>query len=252
MDGVNPEAVTLRELTELDRDEYDRVLVLCGLYRSGTKGLEFIKKEWDDILDKFAEGGSHIHCFMPKRTMAVKLGAKNGYGYNSATKQLRELRQKPRIQQLSILRRELRNTLSFHTELESSSSDYESDVNSTLDVVEQTTDASEVIERTNITSVSDESQPEQQTAANTEKKTSVAASLGLDLNALSKQQIAALQFELANESNRKESLPEQRKLFTFDMQNWNSSYTCIPVPKQHASTDAWPSVWSPSPVVPIM
>jgi hypothetical protein len=95
---------------------------------------------------------------------------------------------------LSILRSELRNALSFHTELESSSSssDYESDNDSTLDVIEQTIDASEVVKRTNSTPVAEESCSKQQTAASSEKKTSIAASLGLDLNALSKQQIANL------------------------------------------------------------
>jgi hypothetical protein len=115
-DGIDPRAITLRELTELDQDSYERVMVLSGLCRSSAKGLEVIKKEWDGMLKEFSDGATYIHCFIPVKAMVVKLGAKNAYGYDSAKLQLKELKQKPRIQQLLILRSELRNTLSFHTE----------------------------------------------------------------------------------------------------------------------------------------
>ena len=80
---------------------------------------------------------------------------------------------------------------------------------------------------------STESQTDVQPAETHQAKSSVALSLGIDLNKLSHQQIKTLQFELASRA----SLPNQRKLFTFDLQSWNGTYTCIPAPKQHKNTD---------------
>lgn len=79
----------MRELTELDQDSYERVMVLSGLCRSSAKGLEVIKKEWDDMLKEFAYGATYIHCFISVKAMVVKLGAKNAYGYDSAKQQLK-------------------------------------------------------------------------------------------------------------------------------------------------------------------
>jgi hypothetical protein len=70
-DGVHPNALTLRELTELDSNKYVRVLVLSGLCRLGAKGVEIMKKEWDVLLREFAEDGSYIHAFIPKKTFVL-------------------------------------------------------------------------------------------------------------------------------------------------------------------------------------
>ena len=211
----------------------------------GAKGLELIKKEWDALLSEVAEGGAYIHAFLPKKTMVVKLGAKNGYGFDSTKQQLKELKHKPRIQQLSVLRRELRNSLSLCTEVDSSSSDSDNESTFKAEVL-QTIITSEVVEEQ---PSSTESQTDEQPAETHQAKSSVALSLGIDLNKLSHQQIKTLQFKLASENIRRASLPNQRKLFTFDLQSWNGTYTCIPVPKQHKNTDVFKSYQSNKPYV---
>jgi hypothetical protein len=239
-DGVDPKAITIRELTELDCNDYERVLLCGGLFRLGAKGLELIKKEWDALLSEVAEGGAYIHAFLPKKTMVVKLGAKNGYGFDSAKQQLKELKHKPRIQQLSVLRRELRNSLSLCTEVDSSSSDSNNESTFEAEVL-RTIITSEVVEEQ---PSSTESQTDEQPA-----ETHQAKSIGIELNKLSHQQIKTLQFKLASENIRRASPPNQRKLFTFDLQSWNGTYTCIPVPKQHKDTDAFKSYQSNKPYV---
>jgi hypothetical protein len=67
--------------------------------------------------------------------MIVNLGAKNGYyGFDSAKQQLKELKHIPRIQQLSIPRRELRNSLSLLTTIDSSYSDSDNESTSEAEV----------------------------------------------------------------------------------------------------------------------
>lgn len=226
-DSVEKGIITLRQQTNLDPNNYVDMLKACNLIGSRSDGKPTIlKKPFEKFFDQFALGMGYefiTKFIIDKKRWVVRLGSvqSGDRGYADAKKQMEAGVKCPRLPELTDLRSELQHTLHQNNSI----------VPSNSDVLLSCPDENPATESINLC----DSKP----SHNDSQQHATSPSLAnIDLTSMSDSQLKTLQNMVAQEQ-MKRATSEESPVCTFDMYNWNTPYTCIPVPKLHKDTRAF-------------